>query len=57
MNKIKDKLALMAPSAVFAEGEPLTVTVPAGEFHAARPIGDADGCDARSRARRGDVRS
>lgn len=34
MNKIKDKLALMAPSAVFAEGEPLTVTVPAGEFHA-----------------------
>lgn len=24
----------MAPSAVFAEGEPLTVTVPAGEFHA-----------------------
>ena len=34
MNKIKDKLALMAPSVVFAEGEPLTVTVPAGEFHA-----------------------
>lgn len=24
----------MAPSVVFAEGEPLTVTVPAGEFHA-----------------------
>ena len=23
MNKIKDKLALMAPSVVFAEGEPL----------------------------------
>ena len=33
MNKIKDKLALWAPSAVFAEGEPLTATVPADCFH------------------------
>ena len=32
MNNIKDKLALMAPSLVFGEGEPLTVTVPAGQF-------------------------
>lgn len=33
MNKIKDKLALWAPSVVFAEGEPLTATVPADRFH------------------------
>ena len=32
MNNIKDKLALMAPSLVFGEGEPLTVTVPLSGF-------------------------
>lgn len=34
MNKIKDKIALIAPSAEFAEGALLTATVPADGFHA-----------------------
>ena len=41
MNTLKEKLALIAPSAVAAEGEPLTVSVAPEDFHAvARSLRD-----------------